>query len=78
MVIELEDKEDTSGSTTSVYQKSLIRVLPEGEACRYLGLWGTARGDMAETKRKVVAKTMTVTLFIVSCHFFEYATVTFF
>ena len=39
------------------YQKSLIRVLPEGESCRYLGLWGTARGDMAETKRKVVAKT---------------------
>jgi len=39
------------------YQKSLVRVLPEGEACRYLGLWGTAKGDMAETKRRVVEKT---------------------
>ena len=34
-----------------------MKVLGEKESCRYLGFWGTANGDMSETKRRVMEKT---------------------
>ena len=40
-----------------VYQGRPIRTLSPTVACRYLGLWGTANGDMTETKERIFQKT---------------------
>ena len=40
-----------------MYRGVLVRVLGEKESCRYLRFWGTANGDMSETKRRVMEKT---------------------
>ena len=39
------------------YNGAPIRTLKDGEACRYLGLWGTFNGDMIEMKDRVRSKT---------------------
>ena len=39
------------------YQGLPIETLAPSAACRYLGYWGTASGDMTETKRRVLKKT---------------------
>ena len=39
------------------YNGSAIRILERTEACRYLGLWSTANGDMSVMKERVRAKT---------------------
>ena len=36
------------------YQGHPITMLPSESPVRYLGLWGTAHGDMAETKRRIL------------------------
>ena len=40
-----------------MYQGRPIRTLSPTAACRYLGLWGTANGDMTETKERIFQKT---------------------
>ena len=39
-----------------VYQGRPIRTLSPTVACRYLGLWGTANGDMTDTKKRIFQK----------------------
>jgi hypothetical protein len=39
------------------YNGSAIRILERTKACRYLGLWSTANGDMSAMKERVRAKT---------------------
>ena len=39
------------------YQGHPVTMLPPESPVRYLGLWGTAHGDMTETKRRILEKT---------------------
>jgi hypothetical protein len=51
-------KSDTTQQRTGLsYNGSAIRILRCDEACRYLGLWSTANGDMSEMKERVRKKT---------------------
>jgi hypothetical protein len=51
-------KGDTTQQRTGLsYNGSAIRILRCDEACRYLGLWSTANGDMSEMKERVRKKT---------------------
>ena len=47
-------KNDTTQQQAGLsYNGSAIRTLRGDEACRYLGLWSTANGDMSEMKERV-------------------------
>ena len=56
MVIEDSTKISPPG-TELKYQGYPIRKSESAAAVRYLGLWGTAAGDMAETKKRILEKT---------------------
>ena len=56
MVIEDSTKVSLPGEGLE-YQGYPIRRVESAEAVRYLGLWGTAAGDMAETKKRILEKT---------------------
>ena len=47
----------TQQQTGLSYNGSAIRILRCDEACRYLGLWSTANGDMSVMKERVRKKT---------------------
>ena len=51
------DRKQSQGDLGLTYQGREIKTLSPSTACRYLGLWGTADGDMTETKRRIFQKT---------------------
>ena len=56
MIIGRADLQGQDGEPLS-YHGRPISMLPSSSPVRYLGLWGTACGDMEETKRRILEKT---------------------
>ena len=56
MIISRADRQGQD-SMPLTYQGHPITTLASTSSVRYLGLWGTACGDMAETKRRILEKT---------------------